>query len=51
MGKLHVIGEAKEVRIRFGDKYEPVLLFCDLVYFYTIYCLICVCCSKLHYLN
>lgn len=47
MGKLHVIGEGKEVRIRFGDKYESVLFFCDLVYFCTIYCWICVCSSRL----
>lgn len=51
MGKPDVIDEGKEVRMRFGDKYKPVLLFCDLVYFYTIYCLICVCCSKLCYFN
>lgn len=51
MGKLEATGEDKDIKIRFGEKYKPVFLFCDLVYFYTIYFLICDCWSKLYCFN
>lgn len=51
MGKLEATGEDKDIKIWFGEKHEHVFLFCDLVYFYTIYFLICDCWSKLYCLS
>lgn len=51
MGKLKAAGEGEDIIIRFDDKYESILLFSDLFYFYTIYFFTYGCYSKLYCFN